>query len=582
MLSDAVREKIEGLLHKYPTRESALMPALQAAQAAAPKRYVDDEDLAEVARLVGVPLAKAYGVKTFYTMYHSGPVGRYHIEVDTNIPGLLAGANAILDHLKKKLGIDVGGVTPDGMFSLGEVEDLGSCGTCPVVQVGERYFENMTTGRVDELLDCLRRGAFPDWAPQDNFATTSNILLKRRGKPGAGKLAVYEADGGYKALAKALTMKPAEIVAAVKDSTIRGRGGAGFPMGMKWGFLAKDTGKPSYLVCNADEGEPGTFKDRQIMEFDPHLLIEGMAISGYAIGSKLGFIYIRGEFGWIADILDAAIDEARDAGRLGRGILGTDAEFDIIVHRGAGAYVCGEETALIESLEGKRGNPRRKPPFPAVEGLYGCPTVVNNVETLACVPFIVSEGAAAFKAIGTPGNAGPKLYGISGHVKRPGVYEYPLGVPLETLLEAAGGVQGRMKGVIVGGLSVPILTADEAKGLAMDYDSCLKRGTMLGSGGVMVLNESASIPEVALRAIRFYAHESCGQCTPCRQGSGAVQHLLQGIVEGRGTSEDLDRVLSLCRRIRGSTLCPTGEAFASPIEAMIVKFRSEFEALVRP
>jgi NADH:ubiquinone oxidoreductase subunit F (NADH-binding) len=394
------------------------------------------------------------------------------------------------------------------------------------------------------------------------------VLLARRGTANATDIDVYLATGGYQALPRALHMQPASVVAEVKESNIRGRGGAGFPAGVKWSFLARDTGKPVYLVCNADEGEPGTFKDRQIMEYDPHLLLEGLAISGYAIGAHTGFIYIRGEFGWIADILERAADQARARGFLGKDIQGSGFDFDVVVHRGAGAYVCGEETALIESLEGKRGNPRLKPPFPAVVGLYGCPTIVNNVETLASVPYIVENGAASFKRFGSANNFGPKIFGISGHVQRPGAYEYPLGTPLATLLEAAGGVVGRLKAVIVGGLSVPLLTAEEAEGLLMDYDSCLKKGTMLGSGGIMVLNETACIPRVALRAIRFYAHESCGQCTPCRQGSRTV-------------AADIDLVLGLCGRIKGSTLCPTGEAFSVPIAAMVTKFRGEFEALVR-
>jgi len=317
------------------------------------------------------------------------------------------------------------------------------------------------------------------------------------------------------------------------------------------------------------------------MEFDPHLLIEGMAIAGHAIGSQLGFIYIRGEFWWIADILEAAIEQARKAGFLGRNILGKGLDFDIVVHRGAGAYVCGEETALIESLEGKRGNPRLKPPFPAGVGLYGCPTIVNNVETLATVPYIIGRGAEAFKKLGPATDHGPKIFGISGHVNRPGTYEYPMGTPLETLLEAAGGVKGELKAIIVGGLSVPILTAAEAAGLVMDFDSCAKAGTALGSGGIMAINSTTSIPDVALRAMRFYAHESCGQCIPCRQGSHALLKLLTRLVAGRGQAGDSDMILKLCSDIGGTTLCPTGQAFSVPIETMVRKFKEEFVALER-
>ncbi len=579
MIRPELIQTIEGIAARYPDRRSALMPALHLVQRDQ-GGFVGADALAEVAELIGVPLSMAYGVQTYYSMFQRKPLGRYHLQVDTNIPAMLAGANDIVAHLERTLGIGVGETTADGLFTLSTVECLASCGTCPVIQVNDRYYESMTPERTDALLASLRQGVLPELPATAHFGSVCNVLLARRGTPNATDIDVYLATGGYRALGRALAMTPAAVTAEVKASNVRGRGGAGFPAGVKWGFLAKDTGKPTYLVCNADEGEPGTFKDRQIMEYDPHLLIEGMAIAGYAIGAKLGFIYIRGEFAWIAEILERAVDQARERGFLGHDLQGSGVEFDIVVHLGAGAYVCGEETALIESLEGKRGNPRLKPPFPAVVGLYGCPTIVNNVETLASVPYIVEHGAQAFMQFGTVNNYGPKIFGISGHVHRPGAYEYPLGVKLETLLAAAGGVVGEMKAVIVGGLSVPILTADEAVDLVMDYDFCLKRWTMLGSGGIMVMNTTTSIPEVALRAIRFYAHESCGQCTPCRQGSHTVASLLERIVAGRGTRSDIDLVLQLCRRIKGTTLCPTGEAFAVPIEAMVTKFRSEFDALV--
>jgi NADH-quinone oxidoreductase F subunit len=571
-------QEIQELAGKYPIKQSALLPALYAVQA--DEGYVSKENLEKVADLLGVPWAKAYGVRTYYTMFNGTKPGKYHLQVDTNIPAKLMGADAIVAHLSKRLGIAEGETTKDGLFTLSTVEDLGSCGTCPVIQVNDRYYEEMTIDKVDTLIESLTRGVMPDWTTPGHFHTECNVLLKRRGK-GAPDLASYVADGGYEALAKALTMVPGDVVKAVKDAGLRGRGGAGFPAGVKWSFLPKGLNKPVYLICNADEGEPGTFKDRQIMEYDPHLLIEGMTIAGYAIGAKMSYIYIRGEFGWIADILNKAIGEAKAAGKLGPNILGKGVEFDILVHKGAGAYVCGEETALIESLEGKRGNPRLKPPFPAVVGLYGCPTIVNNVETLSCVPYIIDHGAEGFKAFGPSNNWGPKIYGVSGHVNRPGIYEFPMGVPLATLLEKAGGVKGTFKAIIVGGLSVPILTAKEAEGLTLDYDGCAKFGTGLGSGGIMVMNDTVSIPEIALRTIQFYAHESCGQCIPCRQGSHAVAHLIESLILGRGTSETIDQILDLCTTIKGTTLCPTGEAFSVPIRAMVTKFRSEFEALVR-
>jgi len=580
ILAPELHARIEEIAARYPDRRSALLPALHLAQRSL-GGCVQADGVAEIAALLGVPLSTAFGVQSYYTMFNRQPIGRYHLQLDVNVPAMLAGADELLLHLEKQLGVRAGETTPDGLFTLSKVQDLGSCGTAPVLQVNDRYYENLTPARVDELLSETRRGPLPDWQPEAHWGSSCNILLRRRGNPRARELAEVRKDGGYLALEKAIGLAPEELVAEVKAAALRGRGGAGFPAGMKWGFLPKERAKPVYLVCNADEGEPGTFKDRQIMEFDPHLLLEGMIIAGLAIGAELGFIYIRGEFAWIAEVLERAAAEARQAGLLGADILGKGKRFEVLVHLGAGAYVCGEETALIESLEGKRGNPRLKPPFPANVGLYGCPTIVNNVETLACVPGIVLHGAEAFKKLGTPNNFGPKIFGVSGHVNRPGTYEFPLGTPLEEVLAAAGGVKGELKAIIVGGLSVPILTPEEAAGLRLDYDSCLKAGTMLGSGGIIAMNQTTSIPKVALRAIRFYAHESCGQCVPCRKGSHAVQELLERMLAGRGQPGDVDRVLALCKAIRGTTLCPTGEAFAMPVEAMATKFRPEFEALIR-
>ncbi len=574
MVSKEIKDKILRLKEKYPRKESALMPAMMLAQKAN-GNYLSKDDMDEISKIIGVTSGKAYGVATYYTMYNTRKVGKYHLQVDTNIPATLMGAGDILNFLKKELGISPGETTDDGQFTLNEVECLASCGTCPVIQVNDVYYENMTIEKTKTLLDSLKKGVMPESKTEYNWGSECNVLLKNRGTANSTAIEVYKNNGGYKALEKALGMEPQAIINEVKASAIRGRGGAGFPAGVKWGFLAKGTGKPVYLICNADEGEPGTFKDRQIMEYDPHLLIEGMTISAYALGAKLAFIYIRGEFDWIADILDKAIDEAKADGKL--------KDLDIIVHRGAGAYVCGEETALIESIEGKRGQPRMKPPFPAVEGLYGCPTIVNNVETLASVPFIIEKGAEEFRKWGYENNTGCKLFGISGNVNKPGVYEFPMGVPFKKLLETAGGAKGNIKGVIVGGLSVPILKADELEGLNMDYDSCIKKGTMLGSGGVMVINDEFSIPELAYRTIRFYAHESCGKCTPCKEGSHTIVRILGKLLKGQGTQIDLDNMMRILASVNegGSTLCPTGQAFAMPIKAMYEKFTDEFKKLIK-
>ena len=564
------QETITQITSRYPRRRSALLPLLHHLQRGN-GNYLGREQVRQAAELAGVSVSEAQGVATHYTLFNTKPVGKFHLQVDTCVPGFLAGADAILDHLKKRLGIRVGETTPDGLFTLSEVADLASCGTCPVVQVGDTYYENLTPAKVDDLLAALRAGRMPEPERGAHFASECNILLKNRGNPRAVEIAEYKKSGGYRALRQALAKPSAEIAALVKDAILRGRGGAGFPAGTKWGFLPKNDPRPVYLICNADEGEPGTFKDRQILQYDPHLLVEGLAIAAHAIGAARAFVYIRGEFRWIAEIFERAIGEAKQDGLLDH--------VDIVVHLGAGSYVCGEETALIESLEGKRGCPRVKPPFPANQGLYGCPTIVNNVETLACVPYIVEHGADAWKKIGVTGSFGPRIFGVSGHVHRPGAFELPMGTSLDRILAAAGGVKGKLKAVIVGGLSVPILTAEEAKGLAMDFESCLKAGTSIGSAGIMVINDTVSIPELALRTIRFYAHESCGQCVPCWRGTHVVEWLLERLFARHGTRKDIDTVLSLCGTIKGSTLCPVGEAYTVPIRAMVTKFREEFEAL---
>ena len=409
---------------------------------------------------------------------------------------------------------------------------------------------------------------------------TEKILLRHEDVPNLRRLDVYEGDGGYRAARSALTtLTPEQLIEAVKASGLRGRGGAGFPTGVKWGFLPKDSPKPRYLCVNADESEPGTFKDRQIIEFNPHLLIEGTLLSAYAIRSHTAYIYIRGEFAFGTKVLEDAIAEAYAAGHLGQGIYGTDFHLDMYVHRGAGAYICGEETGLIESLEGKRAYPRVKPPFPATHGVFGCPTIVNNVETLACVPAIVTRGADWFKGIGPEKSPGPKLYCVSGHVVRPGVFELPMGASLRSLIfEHAGGIPNgkRLKAVIPGGSSVPVLTADEID-IAMDFESVAKAGSLLGSCGTIVMDEDTCMVR-ALRVIaRFYRHESCGQCTPCREGTGWLEELLQRLEYGGAKPHDVDLLRRVADNMMGNTVCALADAAAMPVQSFLTKFRSEFE-----
>ena len=419
------------------------------------------------------------------------------------------------------------------------------------------------------------------------------LLLEKAHVEGIRYFDVYRREGGYRSVEKALkTMTQDEIVEEVKKSGLRGRGGAGFPAGMKWGFIAKPEGVPRHLVCNADESEPGTFKDRYLMEFIPHLLIEGLIVASYALGSHDTYIYIRGEYAWIPDILEQAIAEAKANGFLGKNILGTGFDCEIYVHRGAGAYICGEETALIESLEGKRGNPRIKPPFPAIKGAWGRPTVVNNVETLAAVVPIINEGGEEFAKIGVGKSTGTKLISACGNINKPGVYEIDMTISVEEFIysdEYCGGIPNgkRLKACIPGGSSVPILPANlllkTAKGETryMNYESLsdggFATGSMMGSGGFIVLDEDQCVVRNTYSLARFYRHESCGQCSPCREGTGWMEKLLLRLEKGEGKISDIDLLWDIQSKIEGNTICPLGDAAAWPVAAAIRHFRDEFE-----
>ena len=394
-------------------------------------------------------------------------------------------------------------------------------------------------------------------------------------------LAAYRAAGGYEVIEKILRDKisPDEIITELKASALRGRGGAGFPTGLKWSFMPRNIEGQKYIVCNSDEGEPGTCKDRDILRYNPHQLIEGMLIAGYTIGASVGYNYIRGEFWEPYERFEAAIEEARAAGLLGDNILGSGFDFQLHSHLGAGAYICGEETALLESIEGKKGQPRFKPPFPANYGLYGKPTTINNTESLASVPVILKNGGQWFLDLGKPNNGGNKLFCVSGHVNRPGNYEIPMGTPFAELLEMAGGVLGgrKLKAVIPGGSSTPVLPADVAMGISMDYDSISKAGSMLGAGSVIVMDETTCMVKVLARLSHFYFEESCGQCTPCREGTGWLARVVHRIEHGQGTADDLDRLDDVASRIEGNTICALGDAAAMPVRSFLKHFRDEFQ-----
>jgi NADH-quinone oxidoreductase subunit F len=423
--------------------------------------------------------------------------------------------------------------------------------------------------------------------PHKPHAKETTVLSQYFGDREAITLDGWKTRGGYKALKTALGMSPADIVNVVKDSGLRGRGGAGFPTGVKWSFMKPGDGKPHYLCCNADESEPGTFKDREIMRWTPHALIEGCAIGSYAIGAETCYIYIRGEFTEPIARVESALKDCYADGTLGKNAMGSGKTVNVYVHRGAGAYICGEETALMNSIEGRRGNPRIKPPFPAVSGVFAKPTTINNVETLAAVPHILNNGAAWYKQwmrADNPKSTGTKLYSVCGNIQRPGNYEVPMGFPFkEFLYDLCGGpLPGRkFRAIIPGGISVPIQTVEEAEASLMDYEGFVAQGTMLGSGGVIVIDDAQNLVKQIARAARFFAHESCAQCTQCREGTAWTTKILERIVEGEGTTEDLDTLLEIAENMTGKTICVLSDSCATPVVSGLKKFRGDFEALIK-
>jgi NADH-quinone oxidoreductase subunit F len=626
MLTDATVSKIRELMARYPQPRSALGPALEAVQQQ--MGYVPDEAMIEVARLFDLDPAEVRGFVGFYHMLRQEKPGTYHVEVCTNVPCMLRGAGQCAEQLKQKLGVDYHETTPDGMFTLNEMECLGACGAAPMVSVTkrqanwQRYYEQLESPeRIDAMLAELRGLAAapaeqlptPERrvpgeeavSPQAGFDTPqrpaqpaaagpagpyhhahhpeTNTLLARIDLPDSHRLAVYEANGGYEVARAALSSKtPAEVLETVKAAGLRGRGGAGFPAGMKWSFLPAGV-YPRYLVVNADESEPGTFKDRLIIEYDPHSLLEGIILASFATEASHAFIYIRGEYFFGAQRLEQAVAEARAKGYVGKGIFGSKKDLEITVHRGAGAYICGEETALLSSLEGYRGHPRLKPPFPAVEGLYSKPTIVNNVETIAQVTPIVKHGAAWYRQWGTERSPGFALYALSGQVKRPGVYELPYNVTLRQLIYdyAGGTVDDRpIKSIIPGGLSMPHLAVDKLD-TPMDFESIVAAGSSLGSCGIMVVCEGVNMVELARRTMSFYREESCGKCTPCREGGVWIEKILQRIEAGEGQLSDLATIERLTWPIERQSFCPFGPASVWGVRSLLKLFPDDFAAYIQ-
>jgi NADH-quinone oxidoreductase subunit F len=592
-----LREEIEAHMANYPDRHSAALPALAAAQRM--HGWCSPRALEQVACVMRVTPAYLESLTTFYDMLETSPAGRHRVYVCTNISCSLCGADALFEAMLAATGDD-----PD--VTVRAFECLGACDIAPMASVDGTYVGPLAPEDVPRLLEDMRAGrpvlaekqlarravADPDAnAPQPPAGTeaqraeapgragTRKLLFADIDEPGLATLEVYERRGGYASLRKALARSPAEVLAQLEASGLRGRGGAGFQMAKKISFLPHGA-MHKYLVCNADESEPGTFKDRELLQKTPHMLLEGLVIASYAAEVNLAFIYIRGEYALQAEVLEAALGEARAAGFLGADILASGHALSVLVHRGAGAYICGEETGLLDSLEGKRGNPRLKPPFPAIQGLYQGPTLINNVETLATVPAIIELGGEPYAKLGVPTSTGTKLVSVSGHVRRPGNYEIELGIPSREIIYglAGGPPEGReVKCWFPGGSSAPVLTAADLD-VPYDFDSLAKAGSMLGSGAIIVVDDSTPILEVAMKVAKFYSHESCGKCTPCREGTNWTVKMLQRIDSGEATPIDLDIMASVQEHIIGNCLCVLGDAMAMPIGSMIEKFRAELEA----
>jgi NADH-quinone oxidoreductase subunit F len=571
----ALEPKAREILQRYDQPRAATLPILWLVQESF--GYISPEAERWVGDLVGTTVAHVREVVSFYTMYRTAPAGRRELRVCTSLPCLLKGAGDVLSRIEERLKVRPGETTVDGELTLTEVECLCACEIAPMAQLDEQFVGPLDDGTLERVL----RGETRE--PEPYVATDGPILSTRFKDPEGTWFDAYVKDGGYTSAKKALSMTPAAILSEVGKANLRGLGGAGFPAARKWSFIPKDSPKPKYLVVNADEGEPGTFKDRYILERDPHALLEGMIVAAYTIGSHKAYVYIRGEYFRSAKRLGRAVEEAYAKGWLGKNIQGSGFDLDVVIHRGAGAYICGEETALLTSLEGGKGFPKLKPPFPAISGLFQCPTIVNNVETLACVPYILRHGAEKFASLGSPKQGGTRLFSVSGHVNRPGLYEAPVGVELRELIEkhAQGVREGRkLKAVIPGGISAKVLTADEID-VGMDFDSLMAAGTMAGSAGVIVMDDTTCMVDALESASKFFAHESCGQCSPCREGTGWIHRIMGRITDSGGKLQDLEDLLAIARDMEGKTICVFADAAAWPVQSYITKFRAEFEEHIR-
>ena len=574
------QKKLEAWTKAYPYPLMGLIPAMRDVQEW--QRHISPESERYLADLFKVTLTRVHELATFYPYFTLEPTGKYRIGVCRNLSCALAGCDKTVATLREKLGVDEGEVTKDGLFSYEEVECLGACDFAPAISVNDEMIGAGTNATIDRVLSHCKSGApAREMSVQPGpvaFGKTdkARLLTAHFDDKDLHRLENYRAYGGYSAWEKAKKMEPAAITEEVKKSNVRGLGGAGFPVGMKWSTVPPKSQRqaPHYLVANADESEPGCFKDRALMERNPHALIEGLLIAARAVEADYVFIFLRGEYQLSKRVLEAAISEAKQAELLDR---------QIHIMLGANAYISGCDTALLETMEGKKAWPRQPPPFPTVAGLMGSPTVVNNVETLMMVPALLNAGADVFAKLGAPKSGGTAVFSVSGHVEKPGVYEYPMGTPFPEILAAAGGVKGgkKLKALIPGGTSTPILTAEEAMKVQMDFDGLRAFGSFLGAGGVIVLDETTDIPSTFHIIERFLQHESCGQCTPCREGSGWTTRILRRILDGEGTKEDLDNLTRVGENILGKVICALGDTVGAVIAVAVKKFRPEFEAKIK-
>jgi NADH-quinone oxidoreductase subunit F len=562
-------EPLRPILERHaPQGRAGLLPALHAAQSV--YGYLPEPVAAAIGRALRVPLADVHGVIDFYAMFYREPVGRTVVRVCGDPACALAGGDAVEAAVCRHLKLGLGETTADGAFTVERAPCLGLCEHAPAVLVGETALGRAEAANAAEI--CTGQG----FRPGGVIAGDVRLLSKNCGRGRPTTLAEY---GDYAALRKALAMTPEAVTAEVKASGLVGRGGAAFPTGVKWEGAAKASGQPKYVVCNADESEPGTFKDRVIMEEDPHRLIEGLAIAAYAIGAHKGYIYIRGEYPYAFKVVSAAVEAAAQAGCLGRNIFGSGFDFEIEMRLGAGAYICGEETALFESIEGERGFPRIKPPFPTTHGLFGKPTVINNVETLCNVPLIIAPGAAEYRKIGTEKSPGPKLFCVSGQVQKPGLYEAPFGVTMRHLLfDLAGGLRPgrRLQAVLFGGAAGAFATEKDLD-VKMSFEDLRAAGLPLGSGVVMAFDDSADLRDVLYRLARFFAHESCGKCYPCQLGTQRQKEILERVAHGRTLEGDLARLTDVGWTMTDASLCGLGQTAASAVLSAVKLWPEMFD-----